>query len=198
MRGLAVAVTSAAVGLGVALVVGACGGTGQLLHPPTPNRSSTSTTTIASAGRPSSSTQRPSSSAQRPSSSAQRPSAESVYLAQLGTEQTKLANAEQAIPTNPRTPAALARSVDLLDAAVRRLADGLAAIKPPATVASDHARLIAIMRGYAAQLNQAARIAVGPGGERRAGALLISATEQASRSFTATIDKIDSTLGNSQ
>ncbi len=41
-------------------------------------------------------------------------------------------------------------------------------------------------------------MATGPGGERRAGALLISATDQASRSFTATIDSIDSTLGNSR
>jgi hypothetical protein len=191
MRGLVAAAASAGVALMVALAVAACGGTGQLLRAHTPTRSATSTTTTTSAPHPVT-------SPPRSSSTTQQPSAESVYLARLGTEQTKLANAEQAIPTNPRTPAALAHSVDLLHTAVRGLADGLAAINPPATVAADHARLITIMRGYAAQLSQAARIVVGPGGERRAGALLISATDQASRSFTATIDKIDSTLGNSQ
>jgi hypothetical protein len=191
MRGLVVPIASAGVALMVVLAVAACGGTGQLLRAHTPARSSTSTTTVIS-------TPHPVIPPPRSSSTAQRPSAESLYLARLGTEQTKLANAEQAIPTNPRTPAALAHSVDLLNAAVRGLADGLAAINPPAAVAADHARLITIMRGYAAQLSQAARIVVGPGGERRAGALLISATDQASRSFTATIDKIDSTLGNSQ
>jgi hypothetical protein len=124
------------------------------------------------------------------------PSAESVYLAQLGAEQTELTNAERRIPTNPRTPAALVHSVDLLTAAVQRLADGLAAIKPPASVAADHAKLVAIMRTYAARLDHTARVAVTPGGEQRAGALLLNATNQASTSFTLTITAIDSTLGS--
>jgi len=155
------------------LALAGCSNTTHLFHPSVARRvSSTSTTTTA-------------------------PSAQSVYLAQLGAEQARLGAAEKQIPTTPRTPAALARSIELLAGAVRGLADGLAAIKPPPSVAAQHAQLVAIMRGYAAQLQLAQRIAVTRGGESRAGSLLISATDAASRAFTATIAAIDSTLGRS-
>ena len=123
--------------------------------------------------------------------------AEGVYLERLGAEQARLSAAEARIPTSPRTPAALARSVGLLAIAVRRLADGLAEIRAPASVASEHAHLVAIIRSYAAALDRAARIAVTSDGEPRAGRLLIAATNQASRAFTSTIASIDSTLGGS-
>lgn len=155
------------------LAFGGCSNTTQLFHRTVERRvSSTSTTTTA-------------------------PSAESVYLAQLGAAQAQLGAAEKQIPTSPRTPAALARSIELLASAVRGLADGLAAIKPPPSVAAQHAELAAIMRRYASQLQLAQRIALTPGGESRAGNLLISATDSASRTFTATIAAIDSTLGRS-
>ena len=125
-----------------------------------------------------------------------RPSTESAYLAQLGAEQQQLAGAEARIPTTPRTPAELARSIDLLDAAVRRLVDGLAGITPPASVAVPHARLVAIMRTYAAQLGRAARIATTRGGGPAAGRLLLMATRTAGHAFTATLAQIDSTLGS--
>jgi hypothetical protein len=127
----------------------------------------------------------------------QAPSPESIYLAQLGAEQARLAAAESRIPTSPRTAAALRRSIELLGAAVRGLVDGLAGIHPPAIVAAQHAHLISIMRAYAGTLAQAARLSVAPGGEPSAARLLLSATGTASQAFTATIDKIDSTLGNS-
>jgi hypothetical protein len=125
------------------------------------------------------------------------PSAESVYLAQLGAEQARLAAAETKIPTRPRTPAALRRSIVLLGTAVGALADGLAGIKPPPGVAAQHAHLISIMRTYAGTLEQAAGLAGAPGSEPRAAQLLISATSTASQAFTTTIAKIDSTLGRS-
>jgi hypothetical protein len=53
------------------------------------------------------------------------------------------------------------------------------------------------MRAYAAKLDQAAKIAVSPGEEQRASALLITATDEASRLFTITTTAIDSTLGSS-
>ena len=159
----------------VVVVLSGCGGTDQLLHGGATRRPARTTSTTRT----------------------QAPSAESVYLARLGAEQTQLANAEQSIPTSPRTPAALAHSIDLLAGAIRRLGNGLAAIKPPAGVAVDHARLVTIMRSYAAKLDQAAKIAVSPGEEQRASALLISATDDASRSFTITTTAIDSTLGSS-
>jgi hypothetical protein len=132
-----------------------------------------------------------------PAETATGPSRQSVYLAQLGAEQARLAAAEARIPTRPRTPAALGRSIDLLATAVGRLADGLARIRAPAAVASRHAQLVTIMRTYAATLGRAGRIAVLPGKEVQAGRLLISATDAASSAFTATIAAIDSTLGSS-
>jgi hypothetical protein len=139
----------------------------------------------------------PATTTTRTGTASQAPSPESVYLAQLGAEQARLAAAESRIPTSPRTPAALRRSIDLLGAAVRGLVDGLAGIHPPALVAAQHAHLISIRRAYAGTLAQAARLSVAPGGEPSAARLLLSATGTASQAFTATIDKIDSTLGNS-
>jgi hypothetical protein len=116
------------------------------------------------------------------------------YLAQMSDEQAKLSAAEQRIPTRPRTPAALSKSISLLAAAVARLADGLAALRAPPAVGRQHARLVSIVRAYRSQLVQAARIAVRPGGELRAEALLVSATDAASRAFTATVARINTTL----
>jgi hypothetical protein len=165
-------------GLVVLLALGGCSNTTNLFHRTVERRAaSTSTRTT--------------------STTTTTPSAQSVYLAQLGAAQAQLGAAEKQIPTSPRTPAALARSIELLAGAVRRLADGLAAIKPPPSVATRHAQLAAIMHRYAAQLQLAQRIALTPGGESRAGSLLISATDSASRAFTATIAAIDSTLGRS-
>lgn len=160
----------------LALALAGCADTNRLLAHRTAAAAATTTTT---------------------STTAATPSAESVYLARLGAEQQKLASAEQQIPTNPRTPAALARSIDLLHAAVHELADGLAAITPPASVAPLHARLVTIMRTYASQLTRASRLATTPGAERRAGRLLLTSTNTASQAFTATIGQIDTTLGGS-
>jgi len=117
------------------------------------------------------------------------------YLAQLRAEQDRLAQAEQRIPAHPRTAHELSTSAALLAAAVGRLAHGLAAIRPPAAVAADHARLVAIVRRYAGQLKDAARIAGAPGGGPHAAALLVRATNTASAAFSATVNTIYSTLG---
>jgi hypothetical protein len=165
------------------LALASCSDTSRLLHSGTASR--TTTTTAPAQTRTSTGT------------AGSTASGVSVYLAQLAAEQTKLAAAEKRIPTNPRTPAALARSIDLLTVAVRDLERGLAAIRPPASVASEHAHLVQIMRDYAGALGQAAQMAVRRNGEPQAGRLLISATNAASQAFTSTIAKIDSTLGGS-
>jgi hypothetical protein len=117
-----------------------------------------------------------------------------TYLAELADEQAKLSAAEKRIPTRPRTPAALASSISLLADAVARLADGLAALRAPSSVSRQHAHLVSIVRAYHAQLTKAARDAVRPGGELRAEGLLISATDAVSRTFSATVTKINTTL----
>jgi hypothetical protein len=117
------------------------------------------------------------------------------YVGQLRAEEQMLAAAERRIPTNATTPQALAHSATLLAAAVSRLARGLATIKPPASVASPHANLVAIARAYAVRLQAAAAAARQRGGQVRAGTLLIAATNRASAAFTATLSKIYSTLG---
>ncbi len=116
------------------------------------------------------------------------------YLAALGASQSRLAAAERAIARRPRTPAALARAIGQLQAAVGRLGADLAAIRPPASVASLHARLVGIVRLYAARLGHAARVAGRPEDELRAVSLLTSATEQATRGFPATVEQIDHML----
>jgi hypothetical protein len=117
-----------------------------------------------------------------------------TYLAELAGEQAKLSAAESRIPTRPRTPVALAKSISLLAGAMARLADGLAALRAPPSVGSQHARLVSIVRAYHSQLTQAARVAVRPGGELRAERLLIFATDAVSRTFSATVAKINITL----
>jgi hypothetical protein len=118
-----------------------------------------------------------------------------AYVEQLRAAEQMLAAAERRIPTNARTPGALAHSATLLAAAVSRLARGLAAIEPPPSVAGGHADLVAVARAYAMRLRAAAVVARAPGGQVRAGALLISATNRASAAFRATLSKIYSTLG---
>lgn len=134
----------------------------------------------------------------RLTSTAPPPPSASAYLAQLRAEVDKFAAAERRIPKRATTPRALSRSVSLLASAISRLADGLAAIRSPASVAPDHARLGAILRAYAARLRLAVRSAVQPGGELRAGQRLIAATNTATARFSATISKIYSTLGAPQ
>jgi glutathione S-transferase len=117
------------------------------------------------------------------------------YLARLHGEEQTLAAAERRIPTRATTPQALSRSTSLLAAAVSRLAHGLAGIAPPAAVAGAHARLVTVVRNNAARLQSAAAVARQPGGQARAGHLLVSATNRASAAFSATLSKIYSTLG---
>ena len=116
-------------------------------------------------------------------------------MGELRAEEQTLAAAERKIPTNAKTPAALAHSATLLAAAVSRLAQGLATIQPPANVASEHAHLVAVARTYAGQLRSAASMAARRGQLASAGALLISATNTASSQFGTILTKIYSTLG---
>jgi hypothetical protein len=117
-----------------------------------------------------------------------------AYLAALSREQAKLAAAERKIPRRPRTPAGLAQSIQLLRAAIVRLGGDLQAISPPASVASQHAQLVSIMRAYANQLNTAARTATTPRGQLRAANMLIGATAAASSRFSATVNQIRTAL----
>ena len=118
-----------------------------------------------------------------------------AYLASLSAAQARLAAAERAIPRRPKTPRALAGAISLLQSAVRGLSDNLSSIHPPASVAALHAQLGAIVRAYAAKLGHAARVASRPSDELTAVNLLSSATGEATRDFTATVAKIDRTLG---
>ncbi len=116
------------------------------------------------------------------------------YLAALGAAQSNLAAAERAIPRRPRTPAALARAIGQLQAAITHLSADLAAIRPPVSVAALHVRLVRIVRLYAGRLGHAAQVAGRPEGELSAVGLLTSATEQATREFPATVEQIDHIL----
>jgi hypothetical protein len=127
-------------------------------------------------------------------SSQDREAQTAAYLARLTGEQSKLAAAERGIPTRAQTPAALSRAISLLASAIRRLAQGLVTIRPPRAVARAHARLVAIVRAYAARLTAAARAASAPGGELRAATMLISATTLTSRAFTDTVATIYRTV----
>jgi hypothetical protein len=120
--------------------------------------------------------------------------AERAYLVRLSAEQAKLAAAERRLPTRPRTPAALSRSITLLGAAIRRLAEDLRAIHPPASVATLHLRLTSIVRGYSLQLIALAREARVPGREISASRALVAATDQASRAFAAISQEINSRI----
>jgi hypothetical protein len=119
-----------------------------------------------------------------------------AYLQSLSREQAKLAAAERAIPRRARTPAALARSIRLLQRAIVQLAGDLQAITPPGQVAPAHAQLVSIVRAYAVALGAAARLAVRPGGELRAANMLISATTTASQAFSSTVTQINAALGH--
>lgn len=118
-----------------------------------------------------------------------------AYLARLNAAQTRLAAAERRIPAHPRTPQALSHAIGLLAVAVQRLAGDLASIHPPALVASAHERLVSIVRTYAGSLTRAARAAASPGGGEAAGRSLEAATSAASQDFSATVAKINTTLG---
>ena len=125
---------------------------------------------------------------------AQTPPAQ-AYLSALSAAQAKLAAAERTIPRRPKTPAALAHAISLLQFAIGNLSDNLAAIHPPASVAALHARLVAVVRTYAARLGHATRVASRPQGELAAVSLLSSATGEATRGFSDTVARIERTLG---
>ena len=57
-----------------------------------------------------------------------------------------------------------------------------------------HERLIAVMGSYAARLQAAARDARRSSGEPRAASELLSATSDASRQFSLTVNQIDRTV----
>jgi hypothetical protein len=118
----------------------------------------------------------------------------SRYLSTLALEQRGLAAAERAIPVNPRTPAALARSIRLLARAVGKLGDDLSATDPPAAVRPAHGRLVAIVRSYVRSLSAAAQEATRPGRESAAASALVSSTSTASSSFTRTVSEINARL----
>jgi hypothetical protein len=143
--------------------------------------STTATTGTTTTGTPTTTTSAPSPAAL-------------AYLAALSREQAKLAAAERKIPRRVRTPAGLARSIRLLRAAILRLENDLKAISPPASVASQHVKLVSIMRAYADRLDAAARTAGRPEGQLRAANMLISATTTASSAFSSTVSQISSAL----
>jgi hypothetical protein len=173
-----------------AVAQAACGGGTRLLVRTTataPTRSTTTVTVVTPPAAPGSSTSSTSSGASA--------AAAARDVAQLRGEEQTLAAAERRIPSSAPTPRALSRSASLLAGAVSRMATGLAAITPPAAVASDHAQLVSVVRAYAGQLRRAAGLARRRGGRVQAGSLLVSATGRASSAFSATLSKIYSTLG---
>jgi hypothetical protein len=156
-----------AVAIVIATALGGCGGT-SLLRGATVAASSTTRTTAVSTN-----------------------SGAAGYLAALGIEQRRLASAERQLPHRAPTVRALRRAIALLHTAIVRLADDLAALRPPTPVAALHARLVAAMRLYAERLASAARDTHAASGAPRAANELLSATDSASRSFTAAIAQID-------
>jgi hypothetical protein len=118
----------------------------------------------------------------------------SSYLTSLRSEQAKLALAEAQIPRRASSPATLARSIALLEAAVARLSGDLGAIKPPAAVKALHGRLIAVAGWYAVKLSQIQRQAASPRGEVAGAGDLVSDTAAASHAFTSTMASIEATL----
>lgn len=116
------------------------------------------------------------------------------YLARLVVEQHKLAVAELRLPVHPRTRAALAHSIRLLAGAIKRFGGGLAAVKPPASVAGLHRRLVAIAASYRAQLLALAPRTSRPGSAIAAANALVADTTATSREFTATVVAIRSKL----
>jgi hypothetical protein len=82
-----------------------------------------------------------------------------------------------------------------LHSAIVRLESDLASIEPPARVAALHARLVAVTRAYAAELEEARAAAVRPDGQLQAANLLIDATNGASTAFGETVRRIDAVLG---
>lgn len=119
-----------------------------------------------------------------------------TYLQQLSAEQARLARAEAAIPRRARTPAALSRSIGLLADAIAGLHKGLRSIRPPAAVAKLHSRLITEMSAYHRHLAAAAKRAGTRTGELGAANALASATNTASRQFTATFSEITAALAH--
>jgi hypothetical protein len=175
------------IALAVVLGLGGCASSHVLLH-------TTTTTTAASSPAPPATTSTATGTPTATTTTTVSPAA-AHYVAQLRAEEQNLAAAERRIPTNASTPQALARSTTLLGTAVSRLANGLAAISPPDAVVSEHARLVAIVRGYAGRLRAAAALARRPRGQVQASRMLVSATNRASAAFVATLSKIYSTLG---
>lgn len=166
------------VALAASLALTGCNSRTLLLHRATSNAGAgTSTTTVATAP---------------PGPSATR------YVAELRAAERTLVSAEQHIPTNASTPTELAHSATLLADAVSRLARGLAAIEPPASVVKDHAHLVSVAQAYAGRLRAAAAMATQPGKLSSTVSLLVAATNTASARFGTTLTNIYSTLGVGQ
>lgn len=142
-----------------------------------------------------STTASPSPTTSTPTTTAPNPHAQ-AYLAALSREQARLAAAEQKIPRRARTPAALARSIQLLRLAIVRLGNDLQTIAPPSSVAARHAQLVSIVRTYAARLALAHHVALTPGGHMQAVHMLIGATAAASTSFGSEVSQIDAALSH--
>ncbi len=130
----------------------------------------------------------------RSTATAQPGPSSAAYLASLEREQQKLAAAERRLPRHAATPVALSRAISLLAGAIARLAADLRTLHAPASVQHLHERLIAVMGSYAARLQAAARDARRSSGEPRAASELLSATSDASRQFSLTVNQIDRTL----
>jgi hypothetical protein len=109
-----------------------------------------------------------------------------IYLERLTAAQTQLTAAEGGIPRRPHTPVQLAHSISLLAGAMRGLAAGLTAIRPPSQVARLHRRLIAITVAYEQRLRRLGTQARSPTLEVAAANAMAAATDLASSSFTAT------------
>ena len=115
------------------------------------------------------------------------------YVSQVNGAERSLAAAVQRIAPGA-TPRVWARSVRSMRAAVSRLGDDLAAIKPPGSVAGAHRQLVATVRQLADKLGAAARQGSSAAGLPKAKSLLSSAFSASSTAFTATIAQINAAL----
>jgi hypothetical protein len=115
------------------------------------------------------------------------------YVAQVnGAERSLAASVKRIAPG--ATPDVWARSVRSMRAAVSKLGDDLAAIKPPHAVEHAHQQLVATVRGLATSLAAAAREGSTAAGLPKAKSLLLTAFSQTSAAFTTTIGQINAAL----
>jgi hypothetical protein len=115
------------------------------------------------------------------------------YVAEVNGAERSLAATVQRIAPGA-TPDVWARSVRSMRAAVSKLGDDLAAIKPPNAVARAHQQLVGTVRRLAVSLQAAAREGSSAAGLAKAKSLLLNAFSQASTAFTTTIGQINAAL----